>query len=116
MRWTLCDRPTATCSRRAHWTVRGADSSTTSSDLERRVLAGVKRREASVMRDIATVRGSLYPGGTRQERQLSFVPFLAKYGPELVDAMLGAARLHARALVGDVTSIAAPSVETAARV
>ncbi len=84
--------------------------------LERRVLAGVKRREASVMRDIATVRGSLYPGGTRQERQLSFVPFLAKYGPELVDAMLGAARLHARALVGDVTSIAAPSVETAARV
>ena len=29
--------------------------------LERRVLAGVKRREAALMRDIAVVRGSLYP-------------------------------------------------------
>ncbi len=84
--------------------------------LERRVLAGVKRRDAAVMRDIATVRGSLYPAGVRQERQMSFVPFLAKYGPELVDAMLAAARSHARALVGDSPTIAAPSVETAARV
>jgi bacillithiol synthase len=84
--------------------------------LERRVVAGVKRRESALMRDIATVRGSLYPGGTRQERRLSFVPFLAKYGPDLVDAMLTAARAHARTLVGDSPAISAPSVETAARV
>ena len=84
--------------------------------LERRVLAGVKRRDASLMRDIGAVRGSLYPGGVRQERQMSFVPFLAKYGADVVDAMLAAARTHARSLIGDASSIAAPSVETAARV
>jgi bacillithiol synthase len=84
--------------------------------LERRVLAGVKRRESALMRDVASVRGSLYPDGVRQERRMSFVPFLAKYGPELVDAMLAAARTHARALIGDAPSITAPSVETAARV
>lgn len=84
--------------------------------LERRVLAGVKRREASLIRDIAAVRGSLFPGGIRQERRLAFVPFLAKYGPALVDDMLAAARAHARALVGDAPALTAPSVATAARV
>jgi bacillithiol biosynthesis cysteine-adding enzyme BshC len=84
--------------------------------LERRVLAGVKRRESALMRDIAVVRGSLYPGGIRQERRLAFVPFLAKYGPALVDDMLAAARAHARGLVGDAPALAAPSVATAARV
>ncbi|HEV8448821.1 MAG TPA: bacillithiol biosynthesis BshC [Gemmatimonadaceae bacterium] len=84
--------------------------------LERRVLAGVKRRESALMHDIAVVRGSLYPGGIRQERRQAFVPLLAKYGPALVDEMLTAAKAHARGLVNDVTTLAAPSVETAARV
>jgi uncharacterized protein YllA (UPF0747 family) len=84
--------------------------------LERRVLAGVKRREAALMRDIAVVRGSLFPGGIRQERRLAFVPLLAKYGPTLLDDMLAAARAHARGLIGDSPTLAAPSVATAARV
>jgi uncharacterized protein YllA (UPF0747 family) len=84
--------------------------------LERRVLAGVKRREAELMRDIAVVRGSLFPGGIRQERRLAFVPLLAKYGPALLDEMLVAARAHARGLIGDSPTLAAPSVATAARV
>jgi bacillithiol biosynthesis cysteine-adding enzyme BshC len=84
--------------------------------LERRVLAGVKRRESALMHDIAVVRGSLYPGGVRQERRQAFVPLLAKYGPALVDEMLAAARAHARGLLNDVPTIASPSVETAARV
>jgi bacillithiol biosynthesis cysteine-adding enzyme BshC len=84
--------------------------------LERRVVAGVKRREAALMRDINVVRGSLFPGGIRQERRLAFVPLLAKYGPALVDDMLAAARAHARGLIGDSPTLAAPSVATAARV
>jgi hypothetical protein len=84
--------------------------------VERRVLAGVKRREAALMRDIAVVRGSLFPGGIRQERRLAFVPLLAKYGPALLDDMLAAARAHARGLIGDSPTLAAPSVVTAARV
>ena len=48
--------------------------------LERRISAAVKSRETSLMRDLATVRGSLYPGGVRQERALNLVPLLARHG------------------------------------
>ncbi len=67
--------------------------------LERRFVAGVKRRETELMRQIGTARGSLYPHGTRQERKLAFIPFLARYGTPLIDKMLGRAREHAREIV-----------------
>src|SRR4029077_15434407 len=44
---------------------------------ERRYAAAIKRRETSMMRDIATASGALFPDGKRQERVLNFVPFLA---------------------------------------
>jgi bacillithiol biosynthesis cysteine-adding enzyme BshC len=67
---------------------------------ERRFVAAVKRAEADAMRRLSTARGSLFPHGTRQERKLAFVPFLTRYGPELLEEMLAAARDHARAIVG----------------
>ncbi|HVE79567.1 MAG TPA: bacillithiol biosynthesis BshC [Gemmatimonadaceae bacterium] len=71
--------------------------------LERRVLAAVKRRETAALRDLATLRGALFPLGVRQERALNFLPLLARHGPPLV-AMMGAeAGAHARALVGPAT-------------
>ncbi len=77
---------------------------------ERRYLAAVKRRQTQAMTDVATARGSLYPGGARQERVLCFVQFLARYGPALVDEMRGHAAGHAASLVGiDTTSIVAPA-------
>ena len=82
--------------------------------LERRVLAGVKRHESGLMRQIAVIRGSLYPQGIRQERRLAFVPFLAKYGPDLLEQMLDAARTHARALVADSPRTASASIATPA--
>jgi hypothetical protein len=36
------------------------------SRLERRICAAVKSRETALMRDLATVRGSLFPAGMRQ--------------------------------------------------
>ncbi|MEO6877133.1 MAG: bacillithiol biosynthesis BshC, partial [Gemmatimonadaceae bacterium] len=72
---------------------------------ERRFLAGVKRREGDVMRQIATVRGALYPHGAPQERKLAYIALLARYGPELLDELLAAARAHARALVSDPRSL-----------
>jgi bacillithiol biosynthesis cysteine-adding enzyme BshC len=69
---------------------------------ERRVTAAVKRREADAMRRIAALRGSLYPHGIPQERALSYVPFLARYGPSLLDDMLAQASVHARGIVGGV--------------
>jgi bacillithiol biosynthesis cysteine-adding enzyme BshC len=81
--------------------------------VERRLLAAVKRRETEIMHQIATARGSLYPHGTRQERKLAFVPFLARYGPVLIEQMLAAAGAHARALLSGAPSMAASSAATA---
>ena len=68
--------------------------------LERRALAAIARRETDTMRDLATARGALYPGGKRQERALNLLPLLARHGDPLLQQMLAAARLHAAALVG----------------
>jgi bacillithiol biosynthesis cysteine-adding enzyme BshC len=67
--------------------------------LERRINASVKRRETALLRDLATVRGSLFPGGTRQERALNLMPILARHGVGLLDAMRDSALVHARSLV-----------------
>ncbi len=67
--------------------------------LERRLLASAKRREAAALRDVAVARGSLFPGGKRQERALNFIPLLARYGAPLVEAMRRSARQHAEALL-----------------
>ncbi len=66
---------------------------------ERRVVAAWKRRNAELMHDVATARGSLFPMGRPQERTLSFVPFLARYGRKLQEAMLEKASEHAESLL-----------------
>lgn len=66
---------------------------------ERRLIAASKRRHADLMQDAATARGSLFPLGRPQERALSFMPFLARYGRKLLDAMLEQAADHARSLL-----------------
>lgn len=68
--------------------------------LERRVLAAVKRREKESMKLLATAIGSVRPFGRAQERTLAFLPFVARYGTALLDAMLAKAREHALRLVG----------------
>jgi uncharacterized protein YllA (UPF0747 family) len=80
--------------------------------LERRVVAGAKRRETDLMHRIATARGALYPHGIRQERKLAWLPFLVRGGPALLDAMLGAAREHARSLVTTTPSLPTQQAST----
>jgi uncharacterized protein YllA (UPF0747 family) len=77
--------------------------------LERRLLSAVKRRETEIMHQLASARGSLYPHGTRQERKLAFIPFLARYGPALIEQMRAAAGVHARSLLTGASVPAAPS-------
>ena len=67
---------------------------------ERRLTAALKRGEDELRRDLGTARASLYPEGIRQERSLSFVPFLSRYDRPLIEAMLTAAAAHADRLVG----------------
>ena len=67
--------------------------------LERRLVAGVKRRETGLMTDAATVRAALRPLGGRQERVLNPIPILARHGTALLEEMRDVARHHADALV-----------------
>jgi uncharacterized protein YllA (UPF0747 family) len=75
--------------------------------LERRLVAGVKRREVSELRDVATLRSALYPFGKRQERTLNLLPILARHGLELLGEMRQAARAHASALVEPAVQVMA---------
>ncbi len=78
---------------------------------ERRLLAGVKRREAEAMREVAALRAALRPNGASPERVLNLMPLLVRYGTGLLPAMARAAGDHATTLVH--RGVAAPSVETA---
>ena len=67
--------------------------------LERRLVAAIKRREASRMRDVATLRAALRPRGNRQERVLNAIPMLSRHGTELLSDMSRASAAHASSLV-----------------
>jgi uncharacterized protein YllA (UPF0747 family) len=76
--------------------------------LERRILAAIKRRESVQMRDVATMRAALYPGGVRQERALNLIPILARHGLDLLAEMGRSARPHAASLIEPAA--AAPAI------
>ena len=63
------------------------------------------------MMQIGTARGSLFPLGSRQERALNLLPFLARHGRVINDRMLEGARDHARSVVGVTAAepVTAPS-------
>jgi uncharacterized protein YllA (UPF0747 family) len=67
--------------------------------LERRLVAAVKHRERELMHDLAVARASLFPLGRPQERELNFIPFLARHGAPLLGAMREAAGGHAASLI-----------------
>ena len=81
--------------------------------LDRRYLAGIKRRERDTMRDLATGRGALYPGGVRQERAVNFMALLARHGEPLISAMLARAATHAESLVGSANEVDAAALHGA---
>jgi uncharacterized protein YllA (UPF0747 family) len=80
---------------------------------ERRLIAAAKRENSKTMHAVATARGSLYPLGKPQERTLNFIPFLARYGPPLREAMMREALRHARQLVQPSQEKANPLAQAA---
>jgi uncharacterized protein YllA (UPF0747 family) len=68
--------------------------------LERRVLAAAKHQDQTRQRRLSAAAASLYPGGKRQERAANIVPFLARYGMRLINAMTTEATHHALRLIG----------------
>ena len=67
--------------------------------LERRVLAAAKHADRARLRRVAAAAASVYPMGKRQERAANLIPFLARYGMSLVDAMRAEASAHAQRLL-----------------
>ncbi|HEV2642170.1 MAG TPA: bacillithiol biosynthesis cysteine-adding enzyme BshC [Candidatus Elarobacter sp.] len=67
--------------------------------LERRHAAMVKRHGSERLQMVAAARASLFPNGAPQERVLSFVPLLARYGDAAIAALRAATRDHAARLV-----------------
>jgi bacillithiol biosynthesis cysteine-adding enzyme BshC len=51
---------------------------------EQRVVRGVKRRDGATMAQLDRVLDSLRPDGKPQDRVLNVIPFLARYGPNLL--------------------------------
>lgn len=76
--------------------------------LERRYAAAIKLRESQLMRDVGTAAAALYPNGTLQERVLNFIPFWARYGMPLIEAMRLEALEHARSLMDEPAPRTAP--------
>jgi uncharacterized protein YllA (UPF0747 family) len=66
---------------------------------ERRVVAGVKRRESELLTQVAAVRAALRPNGQPPERVLNLMPLIVRYGPRVLSAMREAASAHAAALL-----------------
>lgn len=62
-------------------------------ELQKRVDARVREAEEVALGGIRRAAGALYPGGQPQERVASPYPFLVRYGPELVKALVAADRL-----------------------
>jgi bacillithiol biosynthesis cysteine-adding enzyme BshC len=56
-----------------------------SQDIEKKLVQHLKRRQETELGQIARARTAVLPGGKPQERILTLVPFLARYGPALVD-------------------------------
>lgn len=70
--------------------------------LERRLAAAQKQRGSPELRDVRLAQASLFPGGAPQERVLSFVPLLARYGEEYVRGVIDAAATLAMEIVRGV--------------
>ncbi|MES2522197.1 MAG: bacillithiol biosynthesis BshC [Gemmatimonadota bacterium] len=82
---------------------------------ERRALAAVKRRESTLMRDVAHVRAAYRPMGASPERVLNLVPVLARHGTGVFALLRREAEAHADRLLhaADVAT-GAPADESTA--
>ena len=56
-------------------------------EIEKKLVASLKREDETLVRQIARARAAVYPQGEPQERVLTLASFLIRYGPALVDAL-----------------------------
>ena len=68
-------------------------------EIEKKLVAALKRTNETAIQQVARARDQLYPGGVPQERVVSVVSFLSRYGRDVLDLLFDAARTHARRLL-----------------
>jgi len=68
-------------------------------EVEKRLVAALKRRNETALQQLARTRASLFPGGEPQERVLTAASWLARYGRDLLSVLAAAAREHAGRLL-----------------
>jgi len=56
-------------------------------EIEKKLVASLKRSNETLVSQLARARAALAPGGKPQERAFTAASFLARYGPELLDAL-----------------------------
>ncbi len=54
-------------------------------NLEKKAVQAARRKETQISDQVGRMAQAIYPSNTVQERTLSFVPFLIKYGPEFIE-------------------------------
>ena len=57
-------------------------------EIEKKVVAALKRTSDSMVSQLARARASLYPGGEPQERVLTYPSMAIRYGPALLDVLM----------------------------
>jgi bacillithiol synthase len=82
-------------------------------DVERRIMQHLKQRNATGLQQLEKARTNLFPGGVPQERVLSLVQYLVRYGPGLPGAILESLALlpAAGGVAGDGTDGGSPRGE-----
>lgn len=56
-------------------------------DIEKKLVAALKRSSETLTGQLARARAALYPGGQAQERVLTYASFAIRYGPSLLDGL-----------------------------
>ena len=56
-------------------------------DIEKRLVAALKRGNETLVSQIARIRAALYPAAQPQERVLTYASFAIRYGPALLDGL-----------------------------
>ena len=84
------ERPVETARNQA---LHGAD------EIEKRLVAALKRNGEEALQQLARARGNLYPGGKPQERVVTVASYLARHGRELLAVLHDAARAHVERLL-----------------
>jgi bacillithiol synthase len=58
-----------------------------SQDIEKKLVAALKRGNETIVSQLSRARASLYPGGVPQERALTYASMAIRYGPPLLAAL-----------------------------